>query len=236
MNDLYDNNRTDDELENEEVMKAYGLDSHDKLLSDSKYNLAIGMILLWGFFVNYLIVNFMPLSFYEKVDPIVLLIGYFVLCLAGSMMSKISKNPVISFIGYNLVVLPMGTVLNLFLLEFEAAIIIRSVVITGVVVLLMMILGATFPRFFMSIGRALGVSLLITIIVELLSIFFFPTMGVYIDYFVILIFCGYIGFDWGMANALPKTLDNAVDVAANIYVDIINLFIRILRASSRRSN
>mgnify|MGYP003334420271 CR=1 FL=1 len=33
----------------------------------------------------------------------------------------------------------------------------------------MLLPGATFPRFFMSIGRALGVSLLITIIVELLS-------------------------------------------------------------------
>ena len=36
------------------------------------------------------------------------------------------------------------------------------------------------------------------------------------------------GFDWARANAIPKTADNAVDSAASLYMDIINLFLRIL--------
>ena len=48
------------------------------------------------------------------------------------------------------------------------------------------------------------------------------------DYVMVVIFAGYIGFDWAKAQAYPKTLDNAIDSAADIYVDIVNIFIRIL--------
>ena len=48
------------------------------------------------------------------------------------------------------------------------------------------------------------------------------------------IFSGYIGYDWARAQALPKTLDNAVDCAAALYVDIVILFLRLLRMFARR--
>ncbi|HCA63484.1 MAG TPA: hypothetical protein DEP73_05025, partial [Pseudomonas sp.] len=51
---------------------------------------------------------------------------------------------------------------------------------------------------------------------------------------VVLIFCGYVGVDWGRANQIPKTLDNAIDSAAALYMDIINLFLRILRILGRK--
>ena len=35
-----------------------------------------------------------------------------------------------------------------------------------------------------------------------------------------LIFSGYIGYDWARANAILKTLDNAIDSAAALYLDI----------------
>ena len=54
------------------------------------------------------------------------------------------------------------------------------------------------------------------------------------DWVVAAIFCGYIGYDWGRANAIPKTLDNAIDSAASLYIDIIILFMRILRIMARR--
>ena len=54
------------------------------------------------------------------------------------------------------------------------------------------------------------------------------------DWIVALLFCGYIGYDWARANAIPNTLDNAIDSAAALYLDIINLFIRLLHIMSRR--
>ena len=55
-----------------------------------------------------------------------------------------------------------------------------------------------------------------------------------IDWIVVVIFCGYVGVDWGRANQIPKTVDNAVDSAAALYMDIINLFLRIVRILGRR--
>ncbi len=47
-------------------------------------------------------------------------------------------------------------------------------------------------------------------------------------------FCGYIGVDWGRANQIERTVDNAIDSAAALYLDIINLFLRILRIMSKK--
>jgi FtsH-binding integral membrane protein len=55
-----------------------------------------------------------------------------------------------------------------------------------------------------------------------------------LDGLFVLIFSGYIGYDWARANQLPKTLDNAIDASAALYLDIVNLFLRILRLLSRR--
>ena len=58
----------------------------------------------------------------------------------------------------------------------------------------------------------------------------------FMDYIVALIFCGFIGFDWAKAQVFPKTLDNAVDSAADIYVDVANLFIRILAITGKSND
>ena len=97
----------------------------------------------------------------------------------------------------------------------------------------MMFLGTLFPAFFQRIVRALTVALIVVIIVEVVEVFIFKIHHGFLDWIVVIIFCGYIGYDWGRANRIPKTLDNAIDCAAALYMDIINLFIRILRIMGR---
>lgn len=97
-----------------------------------------------------------------------------------------------------------------------------------------MIAGTLFPAFFKKIARALTIALFLVIIVELAMIFIFKVHHGIIDWIVVIIFCGYIGYDWGRAQQIPKTIDNAVDSAAALYMDIINLFLRILRLMGRR--
>ena len=98
----------------------------------------------------------------------------------------------------------------------------------------MMCLGTIFPEFFRKISGALTIALLLVIVVELVEIFVFGIHHGVLDWIVVLIFCGYIGYDWGRANQIPKTLDNAIDSAAALYMDIINLFLRILRILGRK--
>ena len=94
-----------------------------------------------------------------------------------------------------------------------------------------MLLGTLFPAFFRKIFDALLTALVVVLVVEVIEIFIFRIEHGFLDWAVAVIFCGYIGYDWGRANSIPRTFDNAVDSAAALYMDIVNLFVRILRIS-----
>ncbi|MEG0870427.1 MAG: Bax inhibitor-1 family protein [Hafnia sp.] len=201
-------------------------------ISNASYNLLIGAVLLWGFALNWYMVATIPFETIKAINPIVFLVGYVVSALAGVWMFSASTNPVVSFIGYNLVALPVGLVLVLTLPGHSAAVIESALQTTVFVTLAMMIAGSMFPKFFASIGPGLFWALLIAIIVELVQVLVFKVKLSIMDWIVAAIFCGYIGFDWVRANSIPKTVDNAVDSAASLYLDIINLFVRILGIKS----
>jgi FtsH-binding integral membrane protein len=118
--------------------------------------------------------------------------------------------------------------------QYKPELVLQAMQVTGIVTFTMMILGTIFPRFFQKIAGALAISLLIVIIVEAVQVYIFKMHSGIIDWIVVMIFCGYIGYDWSRANQIPKTVDNAIDSAAALYMDIINLFIRILRIMGRR--
>jgi FtsH-binding integral membrane protein len=92
----------------------------------------------------------------------------------------------------------------------------------------MLALACVYPGFFLSVGRGLFVALLLSVAVELIfGLLLRFEMG-FMDYIFATIFSLYIGYDWARAQQYPKTADNAVDCAADLYIDITILFIRIL--------
>ena len=205
------------------------------LISASQYNLAIGVVLCWGFLVNWLIVvNVDPFALLRSVSIWVLLIGYIASCFFGVYLFNSSDKPLVSFIGYNFVVVPFGLIVNIVVSQYDKAIVSDAIRITAGVTIIMMILGSLFPNFFKKIVGALTIALLAVIVIELIQVYFLGIHHNWIDWAVATIFCGYIGYDWGRANQIPKTLDNAIDSAAALYMDIINLFLRILRILGRR--
>ena len=96
-----------------------------------------------------------------------------------------------------------------------------------------MLVATLLPDTFLSMGKTLFISLLVCIVVDLLAIFIFHIDLIVIDYAVTFIFALFVGYDWARANRCVKTVDNAVDCAAELYIDIINLFIRILSILAR---
>ena len=213
--------------------------SSGKLLNPAFYNLMIGVTLLWGFLANFFIVKNVPAESILAIGQIPFFIGFMVCALAGAWIFNRSDNPAVSFFGYNLVVLPFGLVLNVVINVAYAGprfdgLVLEAIQTTGFVTLVMMMLGSMFPRFFQKIAGALMIALLAVIAVEWVGYLAFGWSHGAMDWVVAAIFCGYIGYDWGRANAIPKTLDNAIDSAAALYMDIINLFLRILRIMGRR--
>jgi len=204
-------------------------------LSAGTYNLSIGVVLCWGFFANWLIVVNVDPMWLRSINPWIFFIGYFVCCIAGISLYNKSDDPFVSFLGYNLVVLPFGLIVNMVVSVYDPDVVLQAIRVTAFVTVSMMILGTMFPAFFRKIAGALTAALIIVIIIEVVQVFFMGIHHDWIDWAVAIIFCGYIGYDWGRANQIPKTLDNAVDSAAALYMDIINLFLRFLRILGRRS-
>ena len=160
--------------------------------------------------------------------------GYFASCFAGIYLFNTSPNPLVSFVGYNLVVVPFGLIVNVIVHQYNPELVQAAIRVTALVTMLMMTLGSIFPSFFEKIIGGLTLALLAVIVVEVVEIFIFGIHHGVIDWIVVGIFCGYIGYDWARANKIPCTPDNAVDSAAALYMDIINLFIRILRIMGRK--
>ena len=210
-------------------------DSSGAELSPNVYNLLIGAVLLWGFGLNWIMVETIPVSSLQALNPFLFYGAYFGLAIGGVFLFRKSNRPIFSFLGYNMVAVPFGAIVNLVVANYEPGIVLEAIQITTVVTFGMMVLGTIFPAFFQKTAGALSAALIIVILVQLLNVFFLKQDMGWIDWAVVLIFCGYIGYDWGRANRIPKTLDNAIDSAASLYMDIINLFLAILRILGRRN-
>ena len=202
-------------------------------LSRSTYNHIIGMLLIYGIVLNmFMCWNFTDV--FLQMNLYVVGIGYFVLASVGILMSVWSDNPFISFIGYNLVVAPIGVILSILVSDMPHESIMNVCLITGCVTACMTMLSSAIPNIFLSIGKVLGVCLSIVIFIELIMIFVGKIHSNWWDLLVALLFCLYIGYDWAAAQEDEPTLDNAVDAAVGLYLDIINLFIRLLASSSNK--
>lgn len=219
--------------------RSFVKDSAD-VISDGKFNLVMGATVAYGLVMNAIMVLYLSAPLYNALAATpslywVILIGYIVFGIAGSLIAQRSDNPLISFVGYNMLVLPLGVILALYVPAFNPAIVAKAIALTGFISLLMMGLGSAFPRLFLSMGRTLGITLLIGIFAELLSVFIFGYSGTFFDAIFAIVFSLYIGFDFARSQAFAKTVDNAVDSALDIYLDIIILFMRLLSILSKRN-
>lgn len=195
-------------------------------VSARTYNMFLGGSIVYGLLMNVLSVLFLE-DFFMSINPIAFIIGYFASCIAGSVIAAKSNNPLISFLGYNLIVLPIGGLLTICLQEYEGADIMAAIAVTGVVVALMTVFSIVKPDFFRGMGRTLFFCLLFGIIAEIIATIM-GYGGNAFNWFFVILFSLYIGYDYCKAQDYPKCLDCAIDSSVDIYLDIINLFIRIL--------
>lgn len=197
-------------------------------LSRKAYFGLIGGLLTWSFILTAMVAQFtsgMTFNIFE-------FLGYgLVIPIIGILMICFSGNYLISFIGFNLLVgfgaAPLGPALNMLEMNHQG-IIAQAAFITAGITFMMTAAGFTFPRFFERIGGALFVSLFAFLIV-IITAMIFGFAGVWLSYIGAGLFALIIGYDMHRSTRIPATKDNAVDVAASLYLDIINLFLNILR-------
>ena len=211
----------------------------DAIISDRAYNGAIVAVLLWGLLINYLMCRLIDVeSLSRAVDPIVLLVGYLVLVIAGVIIAAKSHNPFVSFLGYNLVVIPFGLVIALVVDAYggiDSGIVTEAFLYTILISVGMMACVMIAPNFFSKLGGAL-LGVLIGLIVCEIVLLILGVKQIVTDWIAAGLFALYIGYDIYRSQQFPKTLDNAVDSALDIYMDIANLFIRILSILGKKDD
>lgn len=221
---------------NNKAYKAARMQAFDGTkLSDNVYNLVIGLVLLWGILVNIVMAKYFMAQI-MSLNPILVLVIYFAGSFGCIFVVYKSNNPAVSFLGFTGLSIAMGLILTFFISNYTQGAVLKAFLITAIVTVIMILVSSIWPKFFLSIGRGLLIGLIASIVIEVLGMLIFKSSMNFMDYIVALIFCGFIGFDWARAQVYPKTLDNAVDSAADIYVDVANLFIRILAITGRGSS
>ena len=202
---------------------------NDKILSQKSYNALFGTVVLHGLISNYLLCAY-GVEFAMSINPVILIISYFILGFLGIILSISSKNAIVSFIGYNLLVVPSGLILSLVLQKYggiDTLIVKQAFLYTTIITGVMITLGILYPKFFEKIGRILFIALLGLAIAELIMLIF-NMDNIIISWIGAIIYSLYIGYDIYLSQKFKRTADNAVDCAVDIYLDIIGLFLYVL--------
>ncbi len=209
-------------------------------LDQRAYNAVIGFMVLLGLGLNFAVYfltkqGLVLLELLGKNPSLlwVMLIAVLAGGIIGSIITRKAKTTGVRFLGFLLMAAVMSFSITLIMSVYDAASILSALSITAVVTVFMMMLAVMFPAFFLGLGRILGASLLICIVAEVVGCLLMGASMTWTNWVVAILFCGYIGFDWACAQAYPKTLNNAIASAADIYLDVINLLIRILAIMGR---
>ena len=202
----------------------------NKIISLRAYNLILTGAVLYGLVINALLCRESVVNAVNNVNPIVFFIGYFICVIAGVVIAHKSENPVISFVGYNLIVVPVGLVVALAVRMggYSPSVVWHAFITTAGVTVIMTAAGLLFPQFFARIGSILFFGLLGVLFGFLVSIFL-PGVNMAITILSAGLFSLYIGYDVYRSQQFPHTVDNAIDCAVDLYLDIINLFLNLLR-------
>ena len=226
-------------MSREELELRRSLREGETLISDRLFHLIFGGVLLWGFLVNVLLVqNFtkpMVRLVYGSgaIGMILMVVVYFVCAIAGSRMLH-AGGLMTSFIGFNLIAIPVGLLVSVAIYGYDTTLVLHALTLTLLATAIMTLMGALFPQFFLGLGQLLFIALGACLVGSLLCSLIFRSWAFAVeDWIVAGLMCLYIGYDWSRLSVCARTANNAVDMAAALYLDIVNLFLRILRILAR---
>jgi len=214
------------------VFERQGYDT----MSARMFYLCLGLIMAWGLGGTAYLASEVAKSGFQPGIASIIILGL-VIPFIGIFMAIKSDNALISFIGYNMLTVPFGVILSPIVNRYSPQLIQNAFMATCCVTVTMMCLAVIFPRFFSQLGGVLFSALIGLLAVRILQVFI-PSLQhmKFFDWLGAGIFSLYIGYDWYRATEIAKTLDNAVDVALDLYLDIINLFLNLLRVMGSGSD
>ena len=120
-------------------------DPEARLISDKLFYVIMSATLLFGFAVNAAEVFFLA----DRIagwNPVVFFIVYLVMAVAGILINAFSRNPAVSFIGYCLVVLPIGAMLALVVPSYAFGVVRSAFAVTTLLAVVFGLLAVLYPE------------------------------------------------------------------------------------------
>lgn len=160
--------------------------------------------------------------------------GVLIAAIAGSLIANASDNPVVSCFGFALVAGPFGLMLGPLVAQYTTASVLRVLALTVIMTLVLGVIGAVTPKDLSGWANWLFGGLMILLLglfaVPLMSLIGLPVEGAMtlLDWAGLVLFGAFVIFDLNRAMRVPYTIDNAIDCALAVFVDMVNIFIRLL--------
>jgi FtsH-binding integral membrane protein len=161
-------------------------------------------------------------------------LGLFLVSMAGCFVSA-SDFAGFKIVGLTMIAGGLGAITGPYVNLFKLASVTE---IAGATVLITVVLGAIgwiYPKSFASWGLSLFVLLIGAIVLQIFAPIIYVALGLpltgmlhALDWLVIVLFSAYLIYDFNRARDLPKTIDNAMDCGVSVFLDVANIFIRLL--------
>lgn len=230
-------------------LERYGSERYDgpiyqegpapRLISRRLYNAVLCGLVLLSFMVmagcSYITATPAFLLFMLR-SPFALTLGSLVGSIAGIVCMNIARSRErlgLGLVGYALFSVTFGFTTSFLLSMYSLESISTAFTATAAIMVVFGVAGMAFPKFFAKLQGVCVTGLFAVIVVELIM----SLIGIQqnmTDLVVILLFCGFIGYDVYRASVATPTFNNALWYAIELYLDILNVFIRILSIVGRR--
>lgn len=212
---------------------------NSKVYSKMFFYLFIGLLI--SFLTGYLLstdVNLLYNVLKIGIWPIII-IEFGIALLMGFLINKM--NSITAFICYLIFCIATGLTLSTIFIIFKMSSIISIFAICSIIFALLAIYGMFTKQDLSRFGTILFISLFGLIIGELLNAFIFKSSQTEVIFSAIgvAIFVGYIAYDVNrVKNMLPVYGENkaAIFGAFQLYLDFINIFIRLLELFGKRND
>ncbi len=191
----------------------------------SGYSLSLNETLL----MNILSIGIFPIIIVELV--IAFAMGFFI--------KKLS--PLMTKIFYIIYSITTGVTFGTIFLAYRMDSIMTIFLVAALLFGLLAFYGYTTKKDITKLGTLLFVALLASLIVSILNVFIFKSSGLEfgLSLLIIIVFLGYVAYDMNNIKYLVGTLDEdkaAVYGAFQLYLDFINIFIRLLELFGKRND
>ena len=191
----------------------------------SGYSLSMNGPLMY----NILSIGVLPTAIIEIVIAVIL----------GIRLQKM--NPITTKILYIVYCILTGITFSVIFVAFKVSSLISIFIITAVIFALIALYGYTTKKDLTKLGTIIFIGLLGLIIGELINAFIFKnaTMDLGLTIIGVIIFVGYIAYDVNKVKELLPFIGEekaAVYGAFQLYLDFINLFIRLLELFGKRND